>query len=246
MSGHSKWASIKHKKGANDAKRGKLFTKLIREIIVSSRMGGGDPEANVRLRAALLKAKGANMPKDNIERAVKKGTGDLEGVDYQEITYEAYGPGGVALLIEILTDNRNRTAAEIRKVLAKGGGNLGETGCVSYMFKRQGVIAFDAQMYTEDAILDVAIEAGAEDVAADEESIEVITSPETFEQVLSALEEASFENTVSEISMVPDTRIELTEDKTRKVLSLIENLEDNDDVQSVASNLEIPRDFSFN
>ena len=246
MSGHSKWASIKHEKGANDAKRGKLFTKLIREIIVSSRMGGADPDSNTRLRAALFKAKSANMPKDNIERAIKKGSGELEGEEYKEITYEAYGPGGVALLIGILTDNRNKAAAEIRKVLSKGGGNLGETGCVSYMFKRQGIIAFDAQKYTEDAILDVAIEAGAEDVAVDEDSIEVITSPEDFEQVLAALEEASFEHTLSEIAMVPDTRIELNVDKTRKALSLIENLEDNDDVQSVASNIEIPRGFVYN
>ncbi|NOY08287.1 MAG: YebC/PmpR family DNA-binding transcriptional regulator [Spirochaetes bacterium] len=245
MSGHSKWASIKHKKGALDAKRGKLFTKLIREIIVAARLGGGDIEANPRLRTAVLKAKFANMPRDNIERAIKKGTGELEGVEYSELTYEVYGPGGVALLIDILTDNRNRTAAEIRNLLAKGGGNLGEAGCVSYLFKRKGIIAFDASKYSEDDILEVAIEAGAEDVINEGDIIEVLTEPEDFENVLDALTKANFENQMAEITKIADSTVSLGEDKTRKALKLIENLEDHDDVQAVATNLDIPDGFSM-
>ncbi|HUV07144.1 MAG TPA: YebC/PmpR family DNA-binding transcriptional regulator [Spirochaetia bacterium] len=240
MSGHSKWASIKHKKGANDAKRGKLFTKIIKEIIVASRDGGGDPDANARLRTALLKAKNANMPKENIERAIKKGTGDLDGIVYHEMTYEAYGPGGVALLIDTLTDNRNRTAAEIRNILSKGGGNLGESGCVGYLFNRRGIIDFDAKKYNEDDILAVALEAGAEDVITESETIEVMTDPQDFEAVLKALEDAGLENTYAEVSMVAESTISLEEEKTKKVLRLIDNLEDNDDVQNIASNLEIP------
>lgn len=245
MSGHSKWASIKHKKGALDAKRGKLFTKLIKEISVAARLGGGDIEANPRLRTAVLKAKFANMPKDNIDRAIKKGTGELEGVEYSELTYEAYGPGGVALLINILTDNRNRTAAEIRNLLTKGGGNLGETGCVSYLFKRKGLITFETSKYNEDDILEVALEAGAEDVTNDGEIIEVTTEPEDFENVLDALTKAGFENQMAEIAEIADASISLKEDKTRKALKLIEALEDNDDVQSVATNLDIPDGFTM-
>ncbi len=245
MSGHSKWHSIKHKKSALDAKRGKLFTKLIKEISVAARLGGGDIESNPRLRTAVLKAKLANMPKDNIDRAIKKGTGELEGVEYQELTYEAYGPGGVAILMNILTDNRNRTAAEIRNILSKGGGNLGETGCVSYLFKRKGIIAFDASKYNEDEIFEAALEAGAEDVTNDGETIEVITDPEDFETVLNALTEAGFENQMAEVMMVPETTITLDEEKTRKALKLIEILEDHDDVQSVATNLDIPSDFNL-
>ncbi len=245
MSGHSKWHSIKHKKGALDAKRGKLFTKLIKEISVAARLGGGDIEANPRLRTAVFKAKLANMPKENIDRAIKKGTGELEGVEYNELTYEAYGPGGVALLINILTDNRNRTAAEIRNILTKGGGNLGETGCVSYLFKRKGVISFNASKYDEDKILEVALEAGAEDVTNDGENIEVITEPEDFENVVNALTEAGFENTMAEVTMIPDATVSLDEEKTRKALRLIETLEDHDDVQSVSTNLDIPADFVF-
>ncbi|MBN2533287.1 MAG: YebC/PmpR family DNA-binding transcriptional regulator [Spirochaetales bacterium] len=245
MSGHSKWHSIKHKKGAADAKRGKLFTKIIKEIIVAARMGGGDLDGNPRLRAVVLKAKNANMPKDNVERAIKKGTGELGGVEYIEITYEGYGPGGVALLIEVLTDNRNRTAAEIRHALAKGGGNLGETGCVSYQFKRKGIIAIDASKYSEDDILSVALDAGAEDVSNDDGMIEVLTSPDDFENVLEALDKASFKHESAEILKISDTRISLDTEKTRKVVRLIETLEDNDDVQNVYSNLSIPDDFSM-
>lgn len=245
MSGHSKWHSIKHKKGAVDAKRGKLFTKIIKEIIVAARMGGGDQDANPRLRAAVLKAKNANMPKDNVERAIKKGTGELEGVDYVEMTYEGYGPGGVALLIDLLTDNRNRTAAEIRHALTKGGGNLGETGCVSYQFKRKGIIAFDASKYSEDDILAVALDAGAEDVTNEDGIIEVLTSPDDFENVLKALDDAKFENESAEISKISDNMISLDPEKTKKAVRLIEALEDNDDVQNVYSNLSLPDGFSM-
>jgi YebC/PmpR family DNA-binding regulatory protein len=245
MSGHSKWASIKHKKGAADAKRGKVFTKIIKEISVAARLGGGDQEANSRLRSAVLKAKLANMPKDNIDRAIKKGTGDMEGVEYSELIYEAYGPGGVALMIEILTDNKNRTAADIRYTLTRGGGNLGETGCVSYLFKRKGLIAYDASRYSEDDILAAALECGVEDVLTSDESIEVLTQPEDFENVLAVLEKAGFEHVMAEISLIADTEVTLSEDKTRQALRLIENLEDNDDVQSVAANLEIPEGFQL-
>src|SRR6056297_1178115 len=183
MSGHNKWSSIKHKKGAADAKRGKIFTKIIKEMTVAARMGGGDPETNPALRTAVNKAKSENMPKDNIERAIKKGTGELGGVDYIELTYEGYGPGGVAILIETLTDNKNRTAADIRSIFSKHNGNLGETGCVSYMFQRKGIITLDASNYTEDDVLEAALEAGAEDVSSTEDEIEVITSPDDFNAV---------------------------------------------------------------
>jgi YebC/PmpR family DNA-binding regulatory protein len=245
MSGHSKWHSIKHKKGAVDAKRGKLFTKIIKEIIIAARSGGGDVMGNARLRTAILKAKSANMPKDNIERAIKKGTGELEGVEYLEMTYEAYGPGGVAILIQILTDNKNRTAAEVRHILSKGGGNLGETGCVSYLFKRKGIIEFDATIYSEDEILSAAIEAGAEDVTNDGEIIEVVTDPDDFEDVVKALEEASFKYESAEILMIAENEISLDDEKTTRAIKLIEALEDNDDVQNVATNLSIPQGFSL-
>jgi len=245
MSGHSKWASIKHKKGALDAKRGHIFTKLIKEISIAARLGGGDPEANPRLRTAILKAKAANMPKDNIDRAIKKGTGELEGVEYTEMTYEAYGPGGVAILIDVLTDNKNRTAADLRYILNRGGGNLGEAGSVSYLFKRKGIITFDKTKYTEDQILEVAIEAGAEDVQTTEDSIEVTTDPEDFEKVLTALNKAGFEQTSAEITKVADAYITLDKEKTAKALKLIEQLDDHDDVQTVATNLDIPDGFSI-
>lgn len=243
MSGHSKWHTIKHKKGAADAKRGQMFTKLIKEISISARMGGGDPEANPRLRTVILKAKAGNMPRDNIERAIKKGTGELEGVSYEEILYEAYGPGGVALLIDILTDNKNRAAAEIRNLLNKGGGNLGAAGSVAYLFKRKGLINYDPAKYKEDDILAVAIDAGAEDVSSDPDSIEVTTSPEDFEAVVKAMEAKGFEHTMAEIVRVADTNVTLDNDKTQKALKLVEHLEDHEDVQSVATNLEIPAGF---
>ena len=245
MSGHSKWASIRHKKGANDAKRGKLFTKVIKEITVAARMGGGDENSNPRLRAALLKAKSANMPKDNVDRAIKKGTGELEGVNYEELTYEAYGPGGVAILINCLTDNRNRTAADVRSILTKNGGNMGEAGCVSYLFQRKGVIAVDSQTYSEDEVFEAALEAGADDVTSGGDTIEVITEPDTFEDVVQSLEGAGIESLVAEVSQVPDSTLTLDQDATKKALRLIDRLDDSEDVQSVFSNLDIPDDFEF-
>ena len=243
MSGHSKWHTIKHKKGIADAKRGQAFTKLIKELSITARQGGGDPDMNPRLRTVILKAKAANMPKDNIDRAIKKGTGELEGVSYEEILYEAYGPGGVALLIDILTDNKNRAAAEIRNLLNKGGGNLGAAGSVAYLFKRKGLINYDSSKYKEDDILEVAIDAGAEDVSNDGDSIEVTTSPEDFEKVIKALEAKGFEHSMAEIVRVADTNVTLDADKTEKALRLVEHLEDHEDVQSVATNLEIPAGF---
>ena len=245
MSGHSKWHSIRHKKGAVDAKRGKLFTKIIKEIIVAARDGGGDTDSNARLRTAVFKARSANMPKDNIDRAIKKGTGELEGVHYTEITYEAYGPGGVAILIEALTDNKNRTAADLRNILTKGGGNLGESGCVSYLFCRRGIIAFDSADVSEDAVLEAALDAGAEDVVNDGTTIEVITDPEDFEGVLTALQNAGFKETMAEVSMVPEATVSLGNDKTVKALRLIENIDDHDDIQAVSTNLDIPDGFEM-
>jgi YebC/PmpR family DNA-binding regulatory protein len=245
MSGHSKWATIKHKKGAADAKRGRLFTKLIKEISISARLGGGEIDTNPRLRTAVMKAKDANMPKDNIERAIKKGTGELEGVDYIEITYEAYGPGGVAILVHCLTDNKNRTAADIRNILTKAGGSLGETGCVGYMFNRKGIITFDAEDYSEDAILETTLEAGAEDVITEGDIIEVRTEPEDFEAVLTQLKEADLKPNIAEIAMIPDAQVSLDQDMTAKALKLIETLDDHDDVQDVSTNLEIPDDFEM-
>jgi YebC/PmpR family DNA-binding regulatory protein len=245
MSGHSKWASIKHKKGAADAKRGKTFTKIIKEISIAARLGGGDPAANPRLRTAVLKARMANMPKDNVDRAIKKGTGELEGTTYSELTYEAYGPGGVAILIDVFTDNKNRTAAELRHVIARGGGNLGETGSVAFLFKRKGIISYNASDYTEDDILAVALDAGAEDVSKTDGIIEVMTAPEDFEKVLEALEKANFKQQTAELIKITDAQVSLGEDKTRQALKLIESLEDHEDVQSVASNLEIPEGFSL-
>jgi YebC/PmpR family DNA-binding regulatory protein len=243
MSGHSKWHTIKHKKGVADAKRGQMFTKLIKEISISARFGGGDPETNPRLRTVILKAKASNMPKDNIDRAIKKGTGELEGVSYEEILYEAYGPGGVAMLIDVLTDNKNRAAAEIRNLLNKGGGSLGAAGSVSYLFKRKGLVTYDASKYKEDDILAVALEAGAEDVSSDSDNIEVATSPEDFENVVKALEAAGFQHEMAEITRVADATVTLDTDKTGKALRLVENLEDHEDVQNVATNLEIPAGF---
>jgi YebC/PmpR family DNA-binding regulatory protein len=243
MSGHSKWHSIKHKKGAIDAKRGKIFTKIIMEITVAARMGGGDLEANPRLRTIVLKAKDANMPKDNIERAIKKGTGDLEGVSYTEGMYEGYGTAGIAILVETLTDNKNRTAADVRSIFSKAGGNLGETGCVSYMFNRKGVITFNAETCDEDELFNAALEAGADDVSSEDGIFEVLTEPDDFETVLNALEAAGFTREMGEISMIADQRLTLDDEKTRKVLRLIDRLEDCDDVQNVYSNMDIPDDF---
>jgi YebC/PmpR family DNA-binding regulatory protein len=245
MSGHSKWATIRHKKGAQDAKRGKIFTKLIKEITVAARMGGGDEDSNPRLRQAVIKAKGENMPKENIERAIKKGTGELEGVDYQEIVYEGYGPGGVAIMVDALTDNRNRTAADVRSMFSKGGGNLGENGSVSYMFKRKGIIAYSAERYSEDQILEQALEAGAEDVSTEGETIEVTIEPEDFETVLETMQAAGVEHESASISKIPDATVSLDAEGTRKALKLIEMLDDHDDVQEVSTNLDIPDDLDL-
>ncbi|MDR2518851.1 MAG: YebC/PmpR family DNA-binding transcriptional regulator [Spirochaetaceae bacterium] len=243
MSGHSKWATIKHKKGAADAKRGQMFTKLIKEISIAARMGGGDIEANPRLRTAVLKARGANMPKDNIDRAVKKGTGELAGVSYEELVYEAYAPGGVAIFIEVLTDNKNRAAADIRNILTKGGGQLATAGSVSRLFKRAGIITLDGEKYSEDAVMEAALEGGADDVSLSDGIIEVTTAPEDFESALNALSEKKFETLSAEISMVPESEASLDNDATAKVLRLVERLEENDDVQNVYSNIAIPEGF---
>lgn len=242
MSGHSKWATIKRKKGALDAARGQMFTKLIKEISIAAKMGGGDPEGNARLKAAILKAKAANMPKDNIERAIKKGAGELEGAEYFEITYEAYGPNGVGLIIETLTDNKNRTAADIRYILNKYGGSLGTTGSVSYLFKKKGILEFDAQKYTEDQILDVALEAGAEDVRTEDGVITVTTAPEDFERVFNAISERKLEQEMAQVTLLPDTWVKLEGEALQRAQTLIEKLEENDDVQNVYHNLELPDD----
>ncbi|MFA5513980.1 MAG: YebC/PmpR family DNA-binding transcriptional regulator [Sphaerochaetaceae bacterium] len=243
MSGHSKWATIKHKKGAADAKRGQKFTKLIKEITIAAKMGGSDPESNPRLRTAILKARGENMPKDNIDRAIKKGSGELGDSTYYELTYEGYAPGGVAIIIDTLTDNKNRTASEVRSTLTKSGGSLGTSGSVSYMFQTKGVIAYDAEVYEEDEILEAALENGAEDISTEDGIIEVITEQGDFNEVLEALQEAGYKEISAEISKISDTMVTLDNDKARKVLRIIERLEDLEDVQQVSSNLEIPSDF---
>jgi len=243
MSGHSKWATIKHAKGAADAKRGQMFTKLIKEISIAARMGGGNAEGNPRLRTAILKARAANMPRDNIERAIKKGTGELEGVNYEELVYEAYAPGGVAIFIEVLTDNKNRAAADIRNILTRAGGQLATTGSVSRLFKRQGIITMDGEKYTEDDVMEAALEGGAEDVSLSDGIIEVTSAPEDFESVLNALQKKEFETTSAQISMVADAEVTLDNDGTAKALRLIDKLEENDDVQNVYCNIAIPEGF---
>ncbi len=240
MSGHSKWSSIKHKKGATDAKRGKIFSKLNKEITVAARTGGGDPSANPRLRTAIQAAKSENMPKDNIERAIKKGTGELEGVNYEESTYEGYGPGGAAVLIESVTDNRNRAVADIRHILSKCGGNLGENGCVSWMFDSKGYIDVEKKAVDEDKLMETAIEAGAEDVREDNDSFEIITEPGDFEAVKTAIDNASIPYVVAEITMLPQTMLELKGKQAEQMIKLMETLEDCDDVQKVYTNADIP------
>lgn len=243
MSGHSKWATIKHKKGIADAKRGQKFTKLIKEISVAAKMGGSDPESNARLRTAVLKARAENMPKDNIDRAIKKGAGELDNSTYYELTYEGYAPGGVALIIDTLTDNKNRTASDVRSTLTKNGGTLGATGCVSYMFQTKGIITYDAEKYSEEQIFEVALENGADDVTASDGVIEVITTPSDFANVLEAMQSAGFEQESAEVEKVADQTVTLESEKARKVLKIIDKLEELDDVQQVSSNLELPDDF---
>jgi len=244
MSGHSKWSSIKHKKGAADAKRGKIFTKLIKEITVAARMGGsGDPEANPRLRTAIAAGKSENMPKDNIERAIKKGTGELDGANYEEIIYEGYGPGGSAVLIESLTDNKNRAVADIRHIFSKSGGNLGENGCVSWMFEKKGYIVIEKTLVDEDLLMEIAIDAGAEDVRDDGDDFEVITSPEDFEIVKAAVDEAAIPFVVAEIAMLPQNVVNLEAKEASRMVKLMEKLEDCEDVQKAYTNADIPDEY---
>jgi YebC/PmpR family DNA-binding regulatory protein len=241
MSGHSHWARIKHKKGVTDARRGRLWSKLARDVIVAARSGGGDAEMNPRLRLAIDKAKGANMPKDTIENAIKKGTGELAGAaSFEEILYEGYGPGGVAVMCKVLTDNRNRTAAEIKKIFERGGGNLGATNCVAWMFAQRGVISVDASVCDEDTLMEIALEAGADDVQPDADQFEITCDPSQFGAVLEALKQREIAVASSDLSMVPSTTITLDGETGRKVLRLIEALDDQDDAQSVVSNFEIP------
>jgi YebC/PmpR family DNA-binding regulatory protein len=244
MSGHSKWSTIKRKKGANDAKRGKIFTRLIKEITVAARGGGGDPDGNPRLRSAIATAKAENMPKDNIVRAIKKGTGEIAGEVYEEILYEGYGPGGVAVLVECMTDNRNRTVADIRHYFAKSNGNLGESGCVAWMFDKKGLIQIDKDKHSEEELMDLALEAGAEDVLEEDSEFQVLAAPEDFDSVRSSLEESGVEFIETSLSMIPQNTVEVTEEKpARALLKLLESLEDHDDVQGVHANFDIDEDL---
>ncbi|HUU39416.1 MAG TPA: YebC/PmpR family DNA-binding transcriptional regulator [Desulfatiglandales bacterium] len=240
MSGHSKWHSIKHKKGAIDAKRGRTFTKIIKEITVAARMGGKDPDSNPRLRVAVAEAKSENMPKDNIERAIKKGAGELEGYAYEEITYEGYGPGGAAVLLDVLTDNKNRAVAEVRHLFERSGGNLGESGCVSWMFAKKGLIIFQKDQVDEERLFEAALEAGADDIKDEGEEFEVITEPSKFEQIKTAIDKAGFKHTTAEITMIPKTTVKLDGKHAQQMLSLMDILMDNEDVIHVYANFDIP------
>ncbi len=241
MSGHSKWHSIKHKKGAADAKRGKLFSKINRAILVAARNGGGDPDKNIELRNALLKAKEANMPKDTVDRAIKKGTGDVDGVVYKTVVYEAYAPCGVALVIEVLTDNNNRTTSDIRHILDRNEGSLGTSGCVAWMFERKGVLYIPAAGNTEDALMDLVLEAGADDLSGADDKFEVKCPPEAFEAVRKALEEAKITVESAELTMLPKTEVAVNAAAdARKILRIVDELEEMDDVQAVHANFDIP------
>src|SRR5664279_360499 len=239
MSGHNRWSKIKHKKGASDAKKSKIWTKLIKEITISARTGG-DPTGNPRLRTAIDKARGQNMPNDTIERAVKKGTGELGGVNYEEFNFEAYGPGGTAILMEIMTDNRNRTTGEIRNILTKGNGNLGSSGSVAYMFKKLGIVAYDKSAVDEDKVTEAAIELGADDVRTEGDVLTVITEPKEFERIRDGLKAAGMPEPLSaEVTMVPENKVHLAGRDAEVALKLLDALEDNDDVQNVYSNLDV-------
>ena len=242
MSGHSKWATIKHAKGAADAKRGQLFTKFIKEISIAARMGGGDPNSNPRLRTAILKARASNMPKDNIERAIKKGTGELGNAVFEEKVYEGYGPAGVALIVETTTDNKNRTASDIRKIFSKHSGSMGETGCVGWMFSKKGFIAIDKSAGDEDTIMTIALDAGAEDFVAEEDSYEIYTTTNDFNTVLDAIKAKNIEVAESEISMVPQTYVKLEGENAEHMLKLLDELEEHDDVKNVFSNFDISKE----
>ncbi len=240
MSGHSKWSTIKHKKGAADKKRGKIFTKLIKEITVAARMGGGDPDANPRLRHALSSANSQNLPKDTAQRAIKKGTGDLEGVEYEEILYEGYGPGGVAMLVECLTDNRNRTIADVRHIFAKAGGNVGTDGCVAWMFDKKGLISVSKENSDEDTLMELALDAGAEDIVEETDSFDIITSPEDYDAVKDAIDAAAIKYELAEITMIPQNMTKVEGKEAEQMIRFMEALDDSDDVQKFYSNADIP------
>ncbi|RKY98738.1 MAG: YebC/PmpR family DNA-binding transcriptional regulator [Candidatus Hydrothermota bacterium] len=242
MAGHSKWAQIKHKKAKVDAKRGRIFTKLIREITVAARMGSGDPEHNPKLRLAIEKAKEHNMPWENIERAIKRGTGELEGVEYQEAIFEGYGPGGVAILVKALTDNKNRTTGEIRHIFSKHGGNLGSPGSVAWQFEEKGIIYIEKDKANEDTVFEIAVEAGAEDVKTEGDTYEVYTSPKDFENVKKAFVDANIEIQNADITMVPQSTVRVDGKDAERLLKLLDALEDNDDVQKVYANFDIPEE----
>jgi YebC/PmpR family DNA-binding regulatory protein len=242
MSGHSKWSSIKHKKAVKDARRGKLFTKLIKEITVAARLGGGDINANPRLRTAVTTARENSMPNDNIDRAIKKGTGELEGVHYEEVSYEGYGPGGAAIIAAVLTDNRNRTVSDLRRIFEKHSGNMGSAGCVAWMFRKRGVITVEKSKVEEDRLMEIALEAGADDVNDAGDNWEVITAPDNFETVKAATDAAKIEHAGAEVAMVPENTVSLTGKEAEQTIKLLEELEEHDDVQSVASNVDIPQE----
>ncbi|MGE5443236.1 MAG: YebC/PmpR family DNA-binding transcriptional regulator [Ignavibacteriales bacterium] len=242
MSGHSKWSNIKHKKAAADAKRGKVFTKLIRELTVAARLGG-DPNTNPRLRMAISAAKNQNMPKDTIERAIKRGTGEIGGEELHEIIYEGYGPGGSAVLVEVLTDNKNRTVSDVRRIFTKYGGNLGESGCVAWTFEKKGRISFEKGKVDEDKLFEVALEAGADDVRNEEGELIVITSPDTFESVKAAIEGAGLKYASAEVTMIPQNSVRIEGREAEQMLRLMEALEDSDDVQNVYSNFDIAEEL---
>lgn len=244
MAGHSKWAQIKHKKAHTDAKRGKIFTKIVKEISVAARLGGGDPEGNPRLRSAIEKAKEVNMPSENIKRAIMKGTGEIPGATYEEVTYEGYGPGGVAILIEVLTDNKNRTVSEIRHILSKNNGSLGESGCVSWIFEKKGYILIEKSKVDEDTLMSIVLDAGAEDMKNDpkEENYEVITSPENLNAVKEAIERHGIPVSLAEITMLPKSYVPIEGSTADQMIRLIDALEDNDDVQNVYANFDIPEE----
>ena len=240
MSGHSKWATTKHKKAATDAKRGKIFTKIGKEISVAARLGGGDVSGNPRLRTAVAKAKAVSLPAENIKRAIQKGTGELPGVSYEEITYEGYGPGGVAVIIESMTDNRNRTVSEIRNIFSKANGNMGEAGCVSWMFHKKGYIVVSSAKANEDQLMTLALDAGAEDMQVEDDNFVITTALADFEKVKKALEDAGVAMEMSELTMIPQTYVKLDGKEAQQMLRLVETLEDNDDVQNVYANFDIP------
>ena len=243
MSGHSKWSTIKHKKAAKDAKKGKIFTKLIKEITVAARIGGGDFNANPRLRTAVITARSNSMPNDNIDRAIKKGTGELEGVSYEEIQYEGYGPGGAAIIAQVLTDNKNRTVSEIRRLFSKHGGNLGETGCVGWMFDKKGVISIERSAIDEDRLVGIVLDVGAEDVKDEDDIFEVVTPPEEFEKVKERLEREKIPLASAQVTLVPKNTVTVDEKHVEQILKLTEELEDHDDVQSVSANFNIPTEL---